>query len=86
MEFGQTHVLKTAKDKIAAGIAIFLFGVVAVLAAPSDVDKAICSLVIVVGAALITRCFRQDGEEKRRAQKQAEKSTKTGKRKKRHVR
>lgn len=81
MKFGQTHVLRTAKGKIAAGTAIFLLGVLAVLAAPSDTDKLICSLVLVIGSALITRGVRQDREEKRSIQKAMEKADKPKKRK-----
>ena len=86
MKFGQTNVFKTAKGKIGAGVALFLLGMVAVLAAPTDMDRILCAIPLTIGSALITRGVRQDREDKRRLQKQAEKSTKTGKRKKRHVR
>jgi hypothetical protein len=76
MKFGQGHVLQSAKGKIAAGLGIFLIGLVAVLAAPTDTDRVICALVLVVGSALVTRGIRQDREEKRKAMKQEEKPKK----------
>ena len=65
MRFGETFVLKTAKGKIAAGIALILFGVIAVLAAPTAGDKLLCGLVPLAGAALIALGVRQDRAEKR---------------------
>jgi hypothetical protein len=82
MNFGATNILKTAKGKIAAGIALFLLGVVAVLAAPTDADRILCAIPLVVGSALVTRGVRQDREEKRRIRKQAEKSAQKPKKRK----
>ena len=82
MKFGQSNVLKSAKGKIGAGIALFLLGLIAVLAAPTDMDRILCAIPLTVGSALVTRGLRQDREEKRRAQKQAEKAAQKPKRKK----
>ena len=82
MNFGAGNILKTAKGKIAAGIALFLLGAVAVLAAPTDADRILCAIPLVVGSALVTRGVRQDREEKRRIQKQAEKSAQKPKKRK----
>ena len=82
MKFGQTNVLKTAKGKIGAGVALFLLGMVAVLAAPTDMDRILCAMPLTIGSGLVTRGVRQDREEKRRAQKQAEKAAQKPKRKK----
>ena len=82
MKFGQTKVLQTAKGKIGAGVALFLLGMVAVLAAPTDMDRILCAMPLTIGSALVTRGVRQDREEKRRAQKQAEKAAQKPKRKK----
>ena len=65
MRFGQSFVLKTAKGKIAAGLAVLLFGVIAVLAAPTASDKLLCGVVLLSGAALIALGVRQDREDKR---------------------
>ena len=65
MKFGQTRVLQTAKGKIAVGIALIFFGVVAILAAPTATDKLICSLIVLTGAALIVLGIRQDRTEKK---------------------
>jgi len=64
MKFGQTHVLNTAKGKIAVGIALIFFGVVAILAAPSTADKLLCGVIVLIGAALIVLGIRQDRTEK----------------------
>ena len=64
MKFGQTHVFKTAKGKIAVGIALIFFGAVAILAAPSTTDKLLCGLIVLTGAALIGLGIRQDRTEK----------------------
>ena len=82
MKFGQTFVLKTAKGKIAAGLAVFLFGAVAVLAAPTDTDRLLCAVLPVVGAALITRGVRQDRQDKQKFREQSEKAAQKPKRKK----
>lgn len=82
MRFGASNVLKTAKGKIGVGVAVFLLGLVAMLAAPTDTDRILCALPVVVGSALVTRGLRQDREEKRRLQKEAEKAQKPKKRKK----
>ena len=82
MKFGQTNVLKTAKGKIGAGVALFLLGMVAVLAAPTDMDRILCAIPLVAGSALMTRGVRQDREDKRRARKQAEKAAQKPKKRK----
>ena len=64
MKFGQTHVLNTAEGKIAVGIALIFFGVVAILAAPSTADKLLCGVIVLIGAALIVLGIRQDRTEK----------------------
>ena len=64
MRFGQTHVLKTAKGKIGAGLALILFGVVAVLAAPELSDKLLCGAIVCVGVVFICLGVRQDRTEK----------------------
>ena len=64
MKFGQTHVLKTAKGKLAVGVALILFGAVAVLAAPTGADKLLCGAVVLIGAGLIALGVRQDKAEK----------------------
>ena len=64
MKFGQTRVLQTAKGKIAVGIALIFFGVVAILAAPSTADKLLCGVIVLIGAALIVLGIRQDRTEK----------------------
>ena len=68
MKFGQTHVLKTAKGKLAVGVALILFGAVAVLAAPTGVDKLLCGAVVLIGAGLIGVGVRQDKAEKEQIQ------------------
>lgn len=70
MRFGQTQVLKTAKGKIAVGLALILFGVVAILAAPTTTDKLLCTLVALAGAAFIALGIRQDRTEKDRIRNQ----------------
>lgn len=65
MRFGQTGVLKTAKGKIGVGLALLLFGAVAVLAAPNVSDRLICSVIVLAGVAFVIFGFRQDREEKR---------------------
>lgn len=82
MKFGQSNVLRTAKGKIGVGLALFLLGAVAVLAAPTDMDRVLCAIPLVIGSALATRGVRQDREEKRRARKEAEKAAQKPKRKK----
>ena len=82
MRFGQTHVLRTAKGKIGVGIAVLLLGMIAVYAAPTDTDKLLCAVLVVVGSAFITRGIRQDREEKRKLQEKAEQPAKPKKRKK----
>ena len=64
MKFGQTHVLRTAKGKLAVGVALILFGAVAVLAAPTGTDKLLCGAVVLIGAGLIGLGIRQDKAEK----------------------
>ena len=64
MRFGQTHVFKTAKGKLAVGIALIFFGVVAILAAPTATDKLICGLIVLTGVALIVLGIRQNRTEK----------------------
>ena len=64
MKFGQTRVLQTAKGKLAVGVALIFFGVVAILAAPSTSDKLLCGLIVLTGAALIGLGIRQDRTEK----------------------
>ena len=64
MKFGQTHVLKTAKGKLAVGVALIFFGAVAVLAAPTTSDKLLCGAVVLIGAGLIALGIRQDKAEK----------------------
>ena len=64
MKFGQTRVLQTAKGKIAVGIALIFFGVVAILAAPTATDKLICGLIVLTGVALIVLGIRQNRTEK----------------------
>ena len=64
MKFGQTHVLKTAKGKLAVGVALIFFGAVAVLAAPTGTDKLLCGAVVLIGAGLIGVGVRQDKAEK----------------------
>ena len=64
MKFGQTHVLKSAKGKIADGIALTLFGVIAVLAAPTAGDKLLCGVIVLAGLAFISLGVRQDRIEK----------------------
>ena len=83
MRFGQTNVLKTAKGKIGVGIAVMLLGVIAVLAAPTDTDRLLCAVLVVVGSAFITRGVRQDREEKRKLREKTEQPPKPKKRKKR---
>ena len=65
MRFGQTFVLKTAKGKLAAGVALILFGVIAVLAAPTTGDRLLCALVPLAGAAFVALGIRQDRADKR---------------------
>lgn len=65
MKFGQTRVLQTAKGKIAVGIALIFFGVVAILAAPSTADKLLCGIIVLTGAALIVLGIRHDRMEKK---------------------
>ena len=64
MKFGQTHVLKTAKGKLAVGVALILFGAVAVLATPTTSDKLLCGIIVLIGAGLIVLGVRQDKAEK----------------------
>ena len=66
MRFGETFVLKTAKGKLGVGIAMILFGVFAVLAAPTALDKLLCGIIILGGAALFVLGFRQDRADKSR--------------------
>lgn len=64
MRFGQSHVLKTAKGKIAAGIALILFGAVAILAAPTTADRLLCGVIPLLGVVFVVLGFRQDKAEK----------------------
>ena len=64
MRFGQSHVLRTARGKLGVGVALILFGAAAVLAAPTGVDKLLCGVVVLLGAAFIALGFRQDRAEK----------------------
>lgn len=64
MKFGQTHVLKTAKGKIGVGLALTLFGAIAILAAPSVSDGLLCSLIALAGGVFIALGVRQDRTEK----------------------
>ncbi len=82
MRFGQTNVLKTAKGKIGVGLAVMLIGILAVLAAPTDTDRLLCAIPVVIGSAIATRGFRQDREEKRKLREKAEQPAKPKKRKK----
>ncbi len=81
MKFGQTFVLKTAKGKIAAGLAVLLFALVAVLAAPTTADRLLCGVVVLASFALIGLGIRQDRQDKRRVRE----NTETGKRNKNNV-
>ncbi|MBQ9646998.1 MAG: hypothetical protein IJV43_01380 [Oscillospiraceae bacterium] len=65
MRFGQTHVLKTAKGKLAVGLALILFGAAAVLAAPTTPDKLLCGVIAAAGLAFACAGVRQDRAEKR---------------------
>ena len=76
MKFGQTHVLKTAKGKIGVGLALILFGVIAVFAAPTTGDKLLCGVIVLAGLAFIYLGVRQDRIEKnsiRNSDKEAKK-------------
>jgi len=64
MKFGQTRVLQTAKGKIAAGIALILFGAVAILAAPTAADRLLCGMIPLLGVVFVVLGFRQDKAEK----------------------
>ena len=64
MRFGQTHVLKTAKGKLAVGAIVLLIGALAALAAPTAADRLLCGAVVLVGAALAAFGIRQDRAEK----------------------
>ena len=64
MKFGQAHVLKTAKGKIGVGLALILFGAVAVLASPTTGDKLLCGVIVLAGLAFIYLGVRQDRIEK----------------------
>ena len=64
MRFGQTQPLKTAKGKIAVGLALILFCAVAVLAAPTTTDRLLCSVIGVLGVGFIGLGVRQDKNEK----------------------
>ena len=76
MRFGQTFVLKTAKGKLAAGVALILFGAVAVLAAPTAGDRLLCALVPLAGAAFVALGIRQDRADKRAHRGSEEKEAK----------
>lgn len=64
MKFGQTRVLQTANGKIAAGIALILFGAVAILAAPTATDRLLCGMIPLLGVVFVVLGFRQDKAEK----------------------
>lgn len=64
MKFGQTHVLKSAAGKIAVGIALAVFGAIAVLAAPSTADALLCGAVPLLGAGFLAWGIRQDRADK----------------------
>ncbi len=64
MRFGQTNPLRAAKGRMGVGVALVLFGLVAVLAAPGTADKLMCALVVFAGAGLFVAGMRQDLREK----------------------
>ncbi len=64
MRFGQTFVMRTAKGKIAVGIALVFFGALAMLAAPSTTDALICGVVPLLGLGFIVFGIRQDRRDK----------------------
>lgn len=64
MRFGQTNPLKSARGKLGVGVALLLFGLAAMLAAPQLTDRLLCGLIPLLGVALMGLGFRQDRAEK----------------------
>jgi len=68
MRFGQTRALQTAKGKMGVGLALALFGLVALLTAATGgkalTDILVCVLVTAAGGVLFWLGIRQDRAEK----------------------
>ena len=68
MKFGQTRALQTAKGKMGVGLALALFGLVALLTAVSGgkqvTDILVCLLVTAAGGVLFWLGIRQDRADK----------------------
>ena len=77
MRFGQTHPLRYAKGKIAAGMLLLLFGIVALATAFSRGEDTFsvlcCAGMIVLGGVIAAFGVRQDRREKAELRRSVEK-------------
>jgi hypothetical protein len=68
--------MNNALSKTVICLALILFGVIAVLAAPTTGDRLLCALVPLAGAAFVALGIRQDRADKRAYRGSEEKEAK----------